>query len=149
MSNLVIGEGTEVTLHFALRLETDEVVDSNFDTAPATFTVGDGNLLPGFERVLFGMAAGQVGTFKIPPEQGFGVANPNNVQVLKRSQFSPDVNLEIGLMMSFADAQNAELPGVIKDFDEQEVTIDFNHPLAGHTILFDVEIISVNPAIRH
>lgn len=149
MNELVIGEGTEVCLFFALRLDNGEIIDSNFAKEPATFCVGDGSLLPGFERAIFGLRAGDESSFKILPEQGFGQPNSNNVQVIKRSQFPQNIPLEIGLMMSFADAQNAELPGVIKGFDHEQVTIDFNHPLAGLTIWFDVKIISVHPAVTH
>ena len=146
---LPIGEGTEVKLHFALKLESGEVVDSNFDQEPATFTVGDGNLLQGFEQALFGLTAGARQTFTITPEQGFGQKNPENVQHFSREQFGEEIVLEEGLILSFADAQNAELPGVVVGFDEATVIVDFNHPLAGKPIQFEVEIIAVTPAVKH
>ena len=146
---LMIGEGTQVTLHFALKLEAGEVVDTTFDGDPAQFTIGDGNLLEGFEQALFGLTAGDSETFVIPPEKGFGQANPNNIQEFKRDTFAEDLTLEKGLMLSFADAQNAELPGVVTDFNEEKVTVDFNHPLAGKPINFEVQIIQVDPAIKH
>ena len=149
MTNLAIDEGTEVTLHFALKLENGDVIDSNFNGKPATFVVGDGNLLPGFERALAGMVAGEKNTFVIKPEDGFGQSNPNNMQVLPRSQFDDSVELVEGLMLSFADAQKAELPGIVAAFDDETVTIDFNHPLAGRDILFEVEILGVSPAVTH
>ncbi|GAB3092352.1 peptidylprolyl isomerase [Aestuariicella hydrocarbonica] len=149
MNSLVIGEGTEVTLHFALKLENGEVIDSNFNTKPASFVVGDGNLLPGFERALAGMGAGEKNTFVIKPEDGFGQSNPNNLQVMPRDQFDDSVELVEGLMLSFADAQKAELPGIVSKFDDETVTIDFNHPLAGRNILFEVEILQVAPAVTH
>lgn len=149
MTNLVIGEGTEVTLHFALKLENGDVIDSNFNTSPATFVVGDGNLLPGFERALFGMSAGESNTYVIKPEDGFGQSNPNNMQVMSRDQFDDSLELVEGLMLSFADAQKAELPGIVAAFDDKTVTIDFNHPLAGRNILFEVQILQVAPAVTH
>lgn len=149
MTNLAIDEGTEVTLHFALKLENGDVIDSNFNSKPATFVVGDGNLLPGFERALAGMVAGEKNTFVIKPEDGFGQSNPNNMQVMPRSQFDDSVELVEGLMLSFADAQKAELPGIVAAFDDETVTIDFNHPLAGRDILFEVEILGVSPAVTH
>lgn len=149
MTNLAIDEGTEVTLHFALKLENGDVIDSNFNGKPATFVVGDGNLLPGFERALAGMVAGEKNTFVIKPEDGFGQSNPNNMQVMPRSQFDDSVELVEGLMLSFADAQKAELPGIVAAFDDETVTIDFNHPLAGRDILFEVEILGVSPAVTH
>jgi FKBP-type peptidyl-prolyl cis-trans isomerase SlpA len=78
MRELAIGPGTKITLHFALQLDNGDMVDSNFERAPATFTVGDGNLLPGFEKALFGMLEGEHKTVVIKPEDGFGQRNPNN-----------------------------------------------------------------------
>ncbi|MED5606732.1 MULTISPECIES: FKBP-type peptidyl-prolyl cis-trans isomerase [Pseudomonas] len=137
-----IGADTQVTLHFALKLEDGNVVDSTFDKQPATFKVGDGNLLPGFEQALFGLKAGDKRTLAIEPEQGFGQPNPANVQVMPREQFQ-DMELAEGLLVIFNDAAKTELPGVVKSFDEQQVTIDFNHPLAGKSLTFEVEIIDV------
>ena len=138
----VVGEGTQVTLHFALKLDDGSVIDSTFDKSPATFSVGDGSLLPGFEQALFGLEAGVKDSFVIKPENGFGQNNPNNLQEFPRDQFN-DIELVEGLMMSFADAQKAELPGVVKSFDDQTVTIDFNHPLSGRDIIFEVDILDV------
>ena len=72
MTEQRIGPDKEVTLHFALKLENGEVVDSTFDKKPATFKVGDGNLLPGFEQALYGLKAGDKRVLPIEPEQGFG-----------------------------------------------------------------------------
>ncbi|MFU6992940.1 FKBP-type peptidyl-prolyl cis-trans isomerase [Pseudomonas paraeruginosa] len=140
-----IGQESRVTLHFALKLEDGNVVDSTFDKQPASFQVGDGNLLPGFEQALFGLKAGDKRTLTILPEQGFGQPNPQNVQVMPRDQFQ-DMELAEGLLVIFNDAAKTELPGVVKSFDEQQVTVDFNHPLAGKTLAFEVEIIDVQPA---
>ncbi|TQV71194.1 peptidylprolyl isomerase [Exilibacterium tricleocarpae] len=141
-----VGPGKQVTLHFAIKLEDGAVVDSTFDRDPATFVVGDGSLLPGFEQSLFGMTGGQKDSFVIKPEQGFGQPNPNNVQELPRDQFAADMELVEGLLVSFADAQRAERPGVVTAFDEAVVTVDFNHPLAGRDVIFDVEVIGVEDA---
>lgn len=141
-STAPIGPGTRVTLTFTLSLESGDVVDTTGDK-PASFTVGDGNLLPGFERVLFGMKAGDAAKLKVVPEEAFGEPNEDNVQRIKRSSFQSNMALTEGLMMSFSDAQNTELPGVIVAIDEDYVDVDFNHPLAGKTILFDVAIVDV------
>lgn len=149
MRNLTVGPGTKVTLHFALRLEDGKVIDSNFEREPATFTVGDGNLLMGFEKVILGLLEGDRGTFVIKPEEGFGQRNPNNIQEIARTQFSPEIELSEGLMLSFADAQKAELPGVVQEFNEDVVVVDFNHPLAGRDIVFEVAILRIEPAQVH
>ncbi|WP_342244875.1 FKBP-type peptidyl-prolyl cis-trans isomerase [Pseudomonas sp. OTU5201] len=140
-----IGPDMEVTLHFAIKLDNGDVVDSTFEKNPATFKVGDGNLLPGFESVLFGLKSGDKRVLAIEPEQGFGQPNPQNVQVMPRGNFQ-DMELSEGLLIIFNDAANAELPGVVKLIDDTHVTIDFNHPLAGKPLAFEVEILSVKPA---
>lgn len=145
MTEQRIGAATQVTLHFAIKLDNGDVVDSTFDKEPATFTVGDGSLLPGFEQALYGLKAGDKRSLPIGPEQGFGQGNPQNIQVMPRAQFA-DMELSEGLLIIFNDAANAELPGVVKAFDANQVTIDFNHPLAGKDLTFDVEIIDVNSA---
>ena len=96
-----------------------------------------------------GMQPGQRHVFTILPEDAFGQPNDNNVQTVARDHFDDDVALEIGLVFSFADAAGGELPGLIVAFDEEEVTVDFNHPLAGRTILFDVHVHRVEPAELH
>lgn len=137
-----IGPGTRVTLTFALKLDTGELVDGTGDK-PAEFSVGDGNLLPGFEKAMFGLTAGVAKSFNIPAEHGFGPSNPDNIQIMKRSVFSEDIELSEGLIVSFADKQKAELPGVIRRVMGDVVEVDLNHPLAGKNLVFDVEIISV------
>ena len=91
----LIDDGMEITLHFTLKLEDGTVVDSTKEKAPATFQYGDGNLPPGFEHPIKGMAAGQSGTFHITPEHAFGQHNPQNIQTLKRADFG-DETPEIG-----------------------------------------------------
>ena len=139
----LISENSQVTLHFAIKLADGQVVDSNFESAPATFRIGDGQMLEGFEKALYGLAAGDEKQVEILPEQGFGMSNPNNLQTFPRSQFQ-DMELETGLIISFSDAGNGELPGVISEFNDEKVVVDFNHPLAGKNLVFDVKIISVS-----
>ena len=143
-----IDEGMEVTLHFTLKLEDGTVVDSTRDKAAATFQVGDGNLPPGFEHPMKGMAAGESASFEITPEHAFGQHNPQNIQRLKRDDFG-DEELEVGTVMSFSDPAGGELPGVISAIDGDMIDVDFNHPLAGRTLTFEVEVLDVKPATTH
>ncbi|MDG1066009.1 MAG: peptidylprolyl isomerase [Luminiphilus sp.] len=149
MDDLMISEGTRVTLNFALVLDDGSEIDSNFEKEPASFAVGDGSLLPGFERALFGLKSGDEATLEILPEEGFGQPNDNNLQTIKRDQFDVGSELEEGMVFSFADAAGGELPGVVKTFDADEVTVDFNHPLAGRTLSFRVAIHNVEVAELH
>lgn len=147
--NVPVSEGTRVYLNFSISLEDGSEVDTNFGGDPVDFAIGDGSLLPGFERLLFGMTGGERQMFTVSPENAFGQPNDSNLQYLPRNQFDDDVDLEIGLVFSFADASGSELPGMVISFDEEEVTVDFNHPLAGRTILFDVLVHRVEPAELH
>jgi FKBP-type peptidyl-prolyl cis-trans isomerase SlpA len=144
-----VSESTRVFLNFSVSLDDGSEVDTNFGGDPVDFVVGDGSLLPGFERLLFGMSAGERQMFTVPPEDAFGQPNDNNLQYLPRDQFDEDAELELGLVYSFADASGGELPGMIISFDQEEVTVDFNHPLAGRTILFDVLVHRVEAAELH
>ena len=108
MTEVTIGEGTRVYLNFSVGLEDGSEVDTNFGGDPVEFVVGDGSLLPGFERLLFGMEGGERQMFTVMPENAFGQPNDNNLQFLPRDQFDEDVELEIGLVFYFADASGGE-----------------------------------------
>jgi FKBP-type peptidyl-prolyl cis-trans isomerase SlpA len=144
-----VSEGTRIFLNFSLSLEDGSEVDSNFGSEPVSFVYGDGSLLPGFELLMQGMEAGQRNMFTVLPENAFGQPNDNNVQCMSREHFDDEEGLEIGMVYSFADAAGGELPGMLLSFDEDEVTVDFNHPLAGRKILFDVLVHRVEPAELH
>lgn len=146
MSVGIIAAGSRIRMHFALKLENDQEIDSTFGKTPAEFSLGDGNLLPGFEEFLIGLVTGDRKEFLVPPEKAFGQPNPQNIQRMKRSSFPVDMPVAPGLMVSFADAQNAELPGLICEVEGDWVSVDFNHPLAGKTLKFDVQILEVQDA---
>lgn len=140
-----IGPGKKVTLHFSVALANGETVDSTRPGGvPAEFTVGDGSLLPGFEKAIFGLQAGDRRSVFIDAKRGFGDWNPDNLQTFTKVQFS-GLALEPGLVVSFAD-KSGELPGVVKEVGEETVTVDFNHPLAGRDLVFEVDIIRVMDA---
>lgn len=143
---MTIDSQSRITLHFELAMEDGSVVDSTFDRSPATFTYGDGSLLPGVERKLLGMQAGEKKDFELKPEDAFGQPNPANIQHFKRDQFGADMELNEGMVISFADAQRAELPGVVQSVSDDEVIVNFNHPLAGRTLRFTAEILNVDVA---
>lgn len=148
-AHINVSEGTRVFLNFSLALEDGSEVDSNFGGDAVSFAVGDGSLLPGFESRIIGMKPGERKMFEVPPEDAFGQPNDNNVQRVARDNFDDDIDLELGLLCSFADAAGGEVPGMVVAFDDDEVTVDFNHPLAGRTILFDVQIHRIEAAELH
>ena len=139
MNNVPIGPGTRVTLIFKLALAAGDVIDSTGDES-ATFEVGDGSLLPGFEAAMYGMKAGDSGELPIAAEQGFGLPNEENVHMMKRALFDVSQELIEGLVVSFADGEGGERPGVVKRLFDELVEVDFNHPLAGQDLLFSVQV---------
>ena len=141
MSELTIGPGRKVTMHFAIKLEDGQIIDSNFDKNPVEFEVGDGNIPEGFESALTGLKVGEHVELTIAPERGFGQHNPSNIQRMKRSDFK-DMDLEPGLVVSFQEP-GGEIPGVVVEFDDKHVSVDFNHPLAGKTLTFEVKVLNV------
>jgi len=146
---LKIDQETRVELNFSLKLEDGQIVDSNFDRAPVSFEVGDGKLLPGFESRLYGLAAGDEASFDIPASDAFGEHNEDNLQKFDLDQFANSDELEPGLVLNFKDAANGEVPGVIQSIQDDKVEVDFNHPLAGRSLIFDVKIHKVEPRTSH
>ena len=144
---ITIEQGTKVTMSFSLALENGEVIDSNFDSEPATFVLGDGNLLPGFEVPLQGLKAGDQAEFVIAPENAFGQRNPENIQKLARDNFGQE-SIAVGDVFSFQNG-DGELPGVVVEIGNELVKVDFNHPLAGRNIIFKVDIVEVSPSSIH
>lgn len=142
MAETRIAHGCRVTLHFNLRLAGGALIDGTRDRAPGTFVVGDGTLLPGFEAALLGLRAGDRRSVLVTAEEGFGPWREENLQAFRQTDFPPGTALEPGLVVSFAD-RKGELPGVVKEVADERVLVDFNHPLAGRDLDFDVEIVAV------
>ena len=142
-----IAHGSFVKLHFEVSLENGTIIDSTFNRdAPVSLTIGDESLLPGFEQVLMNLRAGDTRTAHLEPEQAFGEWNPENIQHFSRTQFALVAdNPEIGMMVEFEDKGKNTLPGTISAIDEDQVEVDFNHPLAGQDVLFKVKIFKVTP----
>ncbi len=137
------GPDTRITLHFAVRLMDGTEMDSTYGGQPASFVWGDDSLLPGFERALLGLKAGDKRSVYIEAAKGFGAYNPDNIQQFREDEFADGMTLEPGVVVSFRDAAGAELPGVISLIEDNWVTVDFNHPLAGRDLTFEVEILAV------
>lgn len=138
----MIDKHSTVRLNFALRLSDGGVIDSNLEQAPCEFRYGDGRLLPGFEQSLLGMSAGERAVITLPPEQAFGVWQDERQLEFAKHRFA-DYDLQPGLVISFADP-SGERPGVVKRVQQDTVVVDFNHPLAGKAIDFEVHIHAVS-----
>jgi len=141
---VIIGPGSTVIFHFDIKLSDGSAAESTrVHNKPAKLQMGDGSLSPAFEAQLGGMAAGDKRTFTLAPEDAYGMPNPDNIYYVDRSKFSSDAPAKVGMIVGFAMPDGSELPGLIRDVVGESVTVDFNHPLAGQTLTFSVEIVQV------
>ncbi len=145
MRDSTIQYGSTVTLHYTLSLPDGRVVESSRGEAPAVVTVGRGEMLPGLERRLLGLRAGTQARFEIPCLEAYGPAGEPQLQSLSREEFPPDIPLEPGIVVGFETPNGAEIPGTVIEVSDREVIVDFAHPLAGHDLVFEVEVLSVEP----
>jgi len=144
--NYPISPESTVTLHLSLALEDGTVAESTFEDEPLTFTMGDGTLVEGLELGLYGLKAGATQRLVLYPEQAFGLHDPGKLHQLDRSGFSTELVLEQGAVIVFDMPEGEELPGTIVSLTDETAVVDFNHPLAGRVIVFEVKIIAVVPA---
>ncbi len=143
----VIEAGSEVLMHFSLVIEDGTVADSTEGDEPMRFVMGDGSLIQGLELALYGLKAGDKQSLTIGPDVGFGFRDDDAIHMLPRSDFPADMDLEPGLIIGFSTPSGEEVPGAILAIEGDEVRVDFNHPLAGHNVRFDVEILEVKPPV--
>ena len=132
-----------VTIEHRLTVSNGEEVDRSTRDRPLQFICGRGDVVTGLERQLIGMLPGEKKTFAVDPEQGYGVHNPELVRKLPRAGFPSDRKLQVGQAFSYRSKQGAELRYRVISVNKQTITADFNHPLAGKILHYDVEIISV------
>ncbi len=134
-----------VTLHYRITLEDGTVADDTWeDDAPLTFTIGDGTMLPRLEESLIGLAEGREESLLLSPEQAFGHPDSENVHQLDLADF--DMPPEPGQIIGFTTPNDEEIPGMViavEDGEGGQVTVNFNHPFAGHTLKFDIQILKV------
>ncbi|WP_096459941.1 FKBP-type peptidyl-prolyl cis-trans isomerase [Sulfurifustis variabilis] len=146
--NRLIEPGCKVTLHYTLSLATGKTADTTRGGEPAVLVVGAGDLHAAFEGRLLGLGPGESRRFEIPCMEAFGPSETGNVHALPRAEFPPEMKIEPGLVIGFELPSGEEVPGTVVAVSEHEVRIDFNHPLAGHDLVFEVEVLSVEPPSR-
>lgn len=110
---------------------------------PARLNVGDGTLSPAFEAQLVTLAEGDKHSFTLEAIDAFGESNPDAIHYLDRSRFPADMSLEAGVIVSFAGPGGSEIPGIVRDIAGDSITVDLNHPLAGHKITFELDVVKV------
>ncbi len=140
---VAIYHGSEVSMHFTISLEDGTVVETTVGEEPLHFVMGDETLAEGLELALFGLKAGDKQSLKIGPETAYGYSDPENIHPMDRADFPEDMELERGTIIGFALPDGEEYPGMITEVGDKQVTVDFNHPLSGYEILFEVDILEV------
>ncbi|MGD8842234.1 MAG: FKBP-type peptidyl-prolyl cis-trans isomerase [Gammaproteobacteria bacterium] len=138
--------GSRVTMHFSLSLADGMPVESSYGDEPVTFVVGDGTLDNGLELALIGLRPDDKQALTLMPGQAFGQRHSAAVRWIPRTRFPQDMRPEPGQIIGFTDENGEELPGAVLEVAAEQVKVDFNHPLAGREIIFDVHILAVeNP----
>ena len=138
-----VKEGDTVKVHYTGKLENGDVFDSSREREPFEFTVGDKDVIPGFEKGVVGMGVGDSKTIEIPPEEAYGAKRDELVVVVKKSEFPEDITPSIGQRLQIKQQDGNPVVVMITDLTEDSITLDANHPLAGYTLFFDVEIIDI------
>ena len=139
--NKVVAENIVVSLDYELKLENDEVIDYSEEGDPLEYLHGYNNIIPGLEQQLTGMAIGDEKIVTVLPEQGYGKRDPQGVAEYPRDTFPESLKLEIGEPVAMRDSESGEsFQAYITEINSENVTLDFNHPLAGEILHFKVKI---------
>ena len=140
----IIQEGSVVVLNYRGTFEDGEEFDSSYSRGePMTCTVGNGSLIPGFDSALSGMQAGQKKSIKIEPDQAYGEYKEGAIMEVPRSSFHENFAPEVGGVVYGRNEVGGEVIAKVVSFDDETVNLDFNHPMAGKTLNFDIEVESV------
>jgi FKBP-type peptidyl-prolyl cis-trans isomerase SlpA len=143
-----VGPGSHLTLHYRISLaDSGADVISTFGDRPATLTLGLGQMVEPLERCLLGLGEDEEAVFELPPEQAFGPRNPDLLQRLSRALLDahrdPADPFEPGDLLEFPAPDGGRYAGVVKELDQRGALLDFNHPLAGKSIRFQVRILGI------
>jgi FKBP-type peptidyl-prolyl cis-trans isomerase SlyD len=136
---MTIKQDSVVTLHYTLKDDTGQVIDSSTEGEPLSYMHGHGNLIPGLERELQGKSAGDKLSVKVPPAEGYGEYDTQLVQEVPRKALRGVKDVKVGMRLS-AQTQQGRHAVTVTRVKQDAVTIDSNHPLAGKHLNFDVEI---------
>lgn len=140
-----VTKNTVVVLDYELKVD-GEVIDSSHGNEPLAIIHGTGSVIPGFSDAIDGMEAGQSKSFSVAPADGYGEFDQEAIRVYDVNDFPGDITLEPGVQLFFETDDHVEVPCFVKEISGEEVTVDFNHPLAGKNLNFSVDIREVRPA---
>jgi FKBP-type peptidyl-prolyl cis-trans isomerase SlyD len=145
-SNLTVVDGLVVSLDYTLRLDDGQVLDTSAGKDPLEFLQGSGQIIPGLESALYGLAVGDEKEVEVAPAEGYGNRNPDAYETVPRDAFPADITLTEGLGLHLRDESGREVVAYIAEIRPSDVLLDLNHPLAGETLLFEVKIADLRPA---
>jgi FKBP-type peptidyl-prolyl cis-trans isomerase SlyD len=143
---MAINENSVVSMEYqVMEADTKNVVDSNVGQDPLEFIIGKGQIIPGLESELMKLDAGEKADVIVAPENAYGEYNEEAVQTLPKEQFA-GIELKEGMTLYGSGEGGQTVQVVVKSFNDEEVNIDYNHPLAGKTLMFTVTIMGVRAA---
>ncbi len=135
--------GDTVKVHYTGKLEDGTVFDTSEEQTPLEFTIGSGQIIPGFEQAVVGMEPGETKTATISPEEAYGQHREDMTITVERGQFPEDINPEPGQQLQVQQPDGRAAIVVVSDVTESTVTLDANHPLAGQPLTFDIELVDI------
>ncbi len=144
-SPAVVADDVVVTMAYTLSIK-DEVIDSSEDSDPLIFLQGYRNIIPGLERELYGLKVGDTKKIIVSPQDGYGDVDPEAFMDVPRSEFPKDIPLDIGTELEIRDEEDEVMLATVHEVTKDIVRLNFNHPLAGETLHFDIKILELRSA---
>jgi FKBP-type peptidyl-prolyl cis-trans isomerase 2 len=135
--------GNTLKVHYTGTLTDGTTFDSSAGGDPLEVVLGDGGVIPGFEQALVGMAVGETKTVTIPAAEAYGEHHADRVHEVGREKIPADIDLEVGRVLEAVGAEGATLMVIVAGLTDSTVTLDFNHPLAGKDLTFDLELVEI------
>ena len=136
--------GSRVKVHYTGKLDDGTIFDSSEGREPLAFTIGLGQMIPGFEQGVVGMEVGETKVVQITAEQAYGEYRPEGVLEVNRSEIGPDLQLEIGMRLQATQEGGRRVDMQVIAITEDTVTMDANHPLAGKDLTFDIQVVEIS-----
>jgi FKBP-type peptidyl-prolyl cis-trans isomerase SlyD len=142
MNKDTVQDGLVVSMEYTLSVD-GEVLDSSKDAGPLQFLAGYDNIVPGLEREMVGMKIGESKDVLVLPEDGYGEFDEEAFMEVPRSEFPSDMELETGLELNITDEEGQHQVAFVESFNDKTVRLDFNHPLAGAELQFNVKVVAL------
>lgn len=147
IDQLVVEDDRVVSLSYVLRLENEEMFEHSETEEPLKFVQGHGQIIPGLESALYGMRVGDKKSIVVGPDEGYGDYDEGNFDVMSRSAFPAELELTVGMGLRLRDGNSGETyTAFVAELSDDKVLLDFNHPLAGETLFFEVQILGIRMA---